>query len=365
MLKCILLIKLITMANFPNHPNYFTPSNVTVWDRNDTVLEKTKKYPLMQLSSTKQGMCHEVPVLNQYYGVDNGKEDCGAHALKNALVGLALAYEVKEVDKKLLCDVNFYREFYQFLMNCNPEIKTKKDKDFSIVHLNHLLLTLMGQSPVTPPAFVPFQKMLSQYPHSISFLNLLKGHSDLTMVISNLSSLANLHTVATTKGPLSHAFVIGISAGTGHWITLILHKDSSDNYHWFGLDSDPWRNPFEEHCNILNTAIFNYYDVILQTYNKFISADIIRRVNLIKENMANHDVSELLQIAGPDLEFELTSLLNFMKRVNWLDNRNDLSITANKNHLLKLTHFGKQQGLSHVKLQHQMLSIDEVEKLLK
>ncbi|MFA6916896.1 MAG: hypothetical protein WC222_10905 [Parachlamydiales bacterium] len=279
---------------------------------------------------------NQIQVLDQNIR-SGGYEECGFHALKNALVGVAVAHKMGGISADDFNNPDFYDSFHVFVKSYK---ENWNEGDASIAVLNTALMELSKKDPSElDETKKTIATLYSQ--NTISLFNLsddrLVGGQDHT----TLDFAANLFNVFKQQGPFTHGFVIGYN---GHWYTLILERDNSKRYHWSGCDSN---NPNSKNLyflkNFLEKIILNPYSAEQTTFDiywKAIGEWILKKSSWLDEKGAfslKEDKKSLLNKASrDDYVLRIVNTFYFMKRVGWIKQNNPSNIKSPLKCLLKL-----------------------------
>ncbi len=198
--------------------------------------EETLASDEMQFSFLQNLGKGQIPVLNQYAdGTGSGFENCGYHALKNALVAL-------EGKKEDFTDQQFFLKFFH--SHCEPLLNQNLDQK-------------IGKRDATAPLL---HQILENIPHASEKLAIFNVAENGKLAIFDERGLEEAHKLyrfATRKGPQMFALVLG-NETLGHWSTLIAYKDREGALSFIGCDSmghDPKMAPKIEE-QLQNPALF-------------------------------------------------------------------------------------------------------------
>lgn len=276
----------------------------------------------------EEGAKNIVPVLNQTYEGNLGKVKCGAHALKNALVGVGLMVS-SEIDSTWFTQKEVFEDLQKFIYDANhvPEAHRKNQgkADTSIAQIQIAIdaLAKCNVATLTSKYLIEFHHVCKKCPHMLSSFNMYNNQFFSTGKLA-LSSMSNFYEVSTQPGPLVHAFMMGDpSIGPGHWITIIMKKEKDKLPTFFGCNSWYDQKPIvNEIINNLNQAMLNPTDAMEYMYNEQIAPGIKNSVLSF-----NHDGTLKYEIKAEGKKCTIQSLdinnaleaFDFMKRMKWLD----------------------------------------------
>ncbi len=188
----------------------------------------------------------QIQVLSQYDdGTISGFENCGYHALKNALLLLISEKNGNEWSKLFNDKQLFYTFYSQYCLPILEDMGVKAgNKDASVLVLRQIIQT-MAIDPHPPQSLLFLQKTLAQ------------AQEDQSLVILQIASTRNdAHSppffaffdaagsleakkgivFAMQKGPATLSCICG-NEDMGHWYTMTIHKTHEGKLFFIGCDS--------------------------------------------------------------------------------------------------------------------------------
>ena len=226
-----------------NHWPFSFPS----WEKEDlSFMELVKNHA----KHPERSMDHvwQLEVLDQNAdGTGGGAENCGYHAVRNALMLLELAAEQKPGQLQRMKD---YREFLPLYYIWEQKVpKTANgDRDASIATISRIMEEIRLSSP-TDPLHFQFKEALNKVEDeqesftACSIANALLLDHQLYYGVGgdgfSLSAAANLWQIAThPQKSLNHLFIVGLSDldQLQHWVAVGLHQNEGKR-HWILMDS--------------------------------------------------------------------------------------------------------------------------------
>lgn len=294
--------------------------------------------PLQELDRKIRGHLAEpipngrmVNVVDQRYQDDLGWVRCGAHALKNALVGLGLAVS-PNVNPDWFTRKDVFEDLLHFIYEVNGIDEWLRnhplEADISMGHLQNALEVLIHINPVqlNSKNLEEFRLICVNHPQMITTLQAFHGQFN-TFGSLTLDSMSHLYELSKNPGPLLHAFAVGysipdpknpVASEQGHWVTLILKKEEGKELSWIAADS--WENQSNhsiEMMKLLIQTMNNIDPVITEMYRVGVA-------EIIEENFA---IAQLNSFLNADSKKKINPVsvklaqkaFEFMSRVGWLN----------------------------------------------
>lgn len=185
-------------------------------------------------------------VLSQYEDTTNsGFENCGYHALKNALVALIPQASAHDLEK-MLNNKDVFFLFYKYY--CTPEIQARNlDKgktDASIIILRDVI-DRFSNDPECPKMLLPLQDALreSNMNDSLAIFQMTTTTGDdrgLPLFgffdAGGAEAALKLYRLTSEPGPQTLSCVFGNEV-IGHWYTLVIQKSQTGEINFVGMDS--------------------------------------------------------------------------------------------------------------------------------
>lgn len=324
------------------------------------------------------GETNVVPVLNQKYEGDLGKEKCGAHALKNALVGIGLLVS-SEISASWFDDEKVFEDLQTFIYDANgiSEIDRKKPNtaDTSIAKIQVAIDALAKCDVATLKSkyLIEFHHVCKKCPHMFSSFNMYNNQFFSAGVLA-LNSISYFYEVSTQQGPLIHAFMMGDpSIGPGHWITIIMKKEKDKPATFYGCNS--WHNQqkiIDDIIKNLNNAMKDPIQAIEHMYNDQIAPGI-------KNSVLSFNDDGTLKYEDPKIGKKMTiqplhisnalDAFDFMKKMKWLNKQTLQQKSYLNDHVSLLASFAHCMAISkephNCKINdEQRLKFIEMEKIL-
>lgn len=184
----------------------------------------------------------EIPVLNQYEDdTGSGFENCGFHSLKNSLVALIPGMASKELNQ-LFMSKEVFKDFYTSY--CIPILE---ENNLSKGHRNATLPILEAvienfvNDPNPPESLALLQQGVRYGLENQSLAVLMTsvvGDAPVLGFISPQHAFDGLalHQLSKNPGPQTLSLVVG-DAMVGHWYTVVVHKNSKNEYSFAGSNS--------------------------------------------------------------------------------------------------------------------------------
>lgn len=203
---------------------------------------------LDNISSNREitGKMKQVQVLSQYEDTTvSGFENCGYHALKNALLAQVPGKSSKEL-AKMFHDKELFLAFYKTY--CLPELEktgAKKGKaDASVPILREVIKSIANDSKC-PEKLIPVQialrKSIEHGSLAIFQMSTTTGDDRGSPLFGFFDAQGALEAqkifqLVREPGPQILSCVFGNEV-LGHWYTLVIFKDEADEIGYIGMDS--------------------------------------------------------------------------------------------------------------------------------
>lgn len=218
-------------------------------------LEKASQVPesstfvaLSNISSNKSigdGLA-QVQVLSQYEDTTtSGFENCGYHALKNALIALVPDKKSGELEK-MLNDKALFLDFYKtYCLPVLSETPGEKGKLDASVPVLRDIINRFAKDENPPASLLPLHTALrdSFKDNNLAIFQMSTTTGDdrgdpVFGFFDDKGSFEGkkLHDMANKPGPRTLSCVFGNEA-LGHWYTLTIHKTEAGEYQLIGMDS--------------------------------------------------------------------------------------------------------------------------------
>ncbi|MCE5318179.1 MAG: hypothetical protein LLG04_12570 [Parachlamydia sp.] len=168
----------------------------------------------------------------------SGFENCGYHALKNALVALAPADDAAHVER-MFQDKKLFQEFYNTY--CKPVIDATAGvgkRDASTPMLQEILQK-MRDDPHPPANLAVFQQAIRTPNLGIYNIGTMDEQGTLQFGFFDNRGLDEAHKLyrfAASPGPQMLSLVLG-NETMGHWYSMIAYKDQDGKLSFVGCDS--------------------------------------------------------------------------------------------------------------------------------
>lgn len=301
-----------------------------------------------KLVKTLNSQVKQIEVLDQNYQGPLGIVRCGAHALKNALVGLGLIIPGLQINENWFSRQDVFEDLLNFIYDHNPGIDRNdfENADLSISVLQDAIHILKETDPsLISENLRQFREVCMQCPHLLSSFNVI---SDFDLIQSfgplAIDSILNLFEISQSQGPLIHAFIIGDTRAQ-HWVTILLEKEESGKLNWFGCNS--WMN---ESGNLIN--LVDYLTQIIQNPEEKIKAMYKEAIDeAIQHDITYFNRDGILQL-DPDvpgkslkiMELDIENAIkafDLMARMGWLegDKLQDVEIKEYVKNLQLFSHY--------------------------
>jgi hypothetical protein len=184
----------------------------------------------------------QIPVVSQKGGaidatVPGGKQNCGFHALKNALL---LMMQETDQDANLYEDPALFIDFY--LRYCLPFIEAQAEdhRDATPPMLRDIMNAMLSDNN-PPEQLLPLILALREGGNSLATVNFAEANGQLTLGHLNESDLADaLKIYQFAKAPAPSTLTLICSRNRinkGHWVTLQLKKIDDLSYEIIVADS--------------------------------------------------------------------------------------------------------------------------------
>lgn len=304
---------------------------------------------------------YQVPVLNQVNAEGNtytakriGRQRCGYHAFKNALIGLGVLCQQKGFSLEQLKTKNDYlvcKHAIDFVKPPNNGPVDMDSLDVGLANVIEALESLRFPKVELDPELKPYHELLLS-----QFTNIGAFNSEVGVVLDRqgnfrgvepsgvlsgseagpdgLTSVANLYEFVSKKGPKVQAFITGYG---DHWITLLLHEDEKGTRVWSALDSqDSYDQLYKSCIDMYEAAMQDIENFIMKSYLGALGGEVKNKTRLFETVELDIKDSEgqpikvskgklldpnaagmLLKSARINLDM-LYHGYNFMRRVGWL-----------------------------------------------
>jgi hypothetical protein len=208
-------------------------------------------------------------------GTKSGFENCGFHALKNALIML-LPSENSQVLKKFFNDQILFLNFYQ--KYCLPKVEHLKigKRDATAFVLREVIKAFLQDEQILLPELEKLQKSLMQAEdNSISILQMHTSDGSQTgeplfSFLDDFDTWEGTKLYNFAKNPMAATFTMVIgNASFNHWYTINVHKDSQSQLTFYGSDSNNESHKVLGTLSILN-KITNLIKSTIQDPEEFL-----------------------------------------------------------------------------------------------
>lgn len=274
-------------------------------------------------------------------GTDFGLQNCGFHAVKNALI---MQYGTDKNIEKLLLNKTLFSIFYK--KYCEPFVhnKPKSQKDASPPIVREII-ELFTKDPSPPFQLKEIQTSLRESQQiPIAVFNLTTsdgtplGNPMLGLMDeSGIKDAQKLFAFAKAPGPISFTTIFG-NQSSGHWYTMTFYKDKNGEITSFGSDSmdndhkitgqfsplykmheymlQQIKNPDE----FLQTALKDSFEDILSRESGWI--DDPKRKNLLLDSTPNAFLQKEGITDGSPKQIKINRVLllvDIMKEADWIN----------------------------------------------
>lgn len=180
----------------------------------------------------------QVSVLQQYADGTgaSGFENCGYHALKNALLSLSPAEDASKMEK-LFLDKQLFQEFYTTYCKGVIDSFARTGKRDASLPMLHQILQNMREDRHPPANLAIFQQAISGQNLGIYNVGALDDRLQFGFFDEQgLKEAHKLYHFATQPGPQMLALVVG-DESMGHWYAMTAYKDRDGILSFVGCDS--------------------------------------------------------------------------------------------------------------------------------
>jgi len=187
----------------------------------------------------------QIIVLDQMgHGFDKGNQACGIHTFKNAILSLLLAS--KAIDQSNFDKLSKSPDLFNTIYLAIKGIITNQSGDIDLSVPNFLdLIERFKRGEINLDAHGITKKMIDHLKLTVD------GAQDITVVDSNhatqyglggeeydLDTAAMIANLARRKGEYTHSFAVTqFYASFGHWMTAVLHQETTGKKSWEFMDS--------------------------------------------------------------------------------------------------------------------------------
>ncbi len=243
--------------------------------------------------------------------LQGGDATCGNHALKNALVAMAIGEDLP-INPDLFDNPVLYDNLEANVCVVKGE-RLSGDDDVSVAPLATAWDRIVKNEI---PVFLNIDAPLNWNQKGLSMFDSIKLDQLVITDSLSINYAANLKEFSENRGPCQHVFLVG---GKGHWVTVICEKDDQQKLRWYGVDSMTDSKSHEhilDAITMLDKALNNVNDFAVRQYYQNVGELLERKINLNFTNnpIDPHDVDIVKNAA------------HFMERMGWLDRPQDVVI---------------------------------------
>ena len=178
----------------------------------------------------------QIQVLNQLQdGTGHGVENCGYHALKNAIASLLLNSPHENAAHCLLKEKPYFKQFFDTY--CSQLIAMSTDKDASIPLLNEIIDRFLKDDEV-PVKLTPFQTALRANREQVVIINTSTSGNPFTAFISEegLKEAEKIFNFINNPKSEKLTIIFG-NENENHWFTLTAEKTHDEKIKFTCFDS--------------------------------------------------------------------------------------------------------------------------------
>lgn len=238
--------------------------------------------------------------------LQGGDVTCGYHALKNALVAMAIGEDFV-INSHLFEDKALYDDLEANVCLVKGKgLLNGDDDDVSVAPLTVAWDRIVKNQI---PVFSTIDTPLNWNSKGLSMFDSINGDRLVITDSLSINYAANLKEFSQNRGPCQHVFLVG---GNGHWVTVICEKDDQQKLRWYGVDSMTDSTSHEhilDAINLLDKALMNVNGFAVRQYYQNVWEFLERKINL---NFTNNP------IVSQDVDV-VKNAAHFMEQMGWLD----------------------------------------------